>query len=199
MPNERENRPRRRSSRLPYALALVFLGALVVFAWLGQGGFQPVIAGEPAPEFWATNLAGERVSLADYRGKVILLNVWATWCGPCREEMPSMERLYQQVRAMPGGADFEILAVSVDATLERPDPLGRGVKSGDLDAFAKELGLTFPIVHDTPGELQALYQTTGVPESFVVDREGVIQYKYGGPTTWDAPQHLELIRRLLDS
>jgi hypothetical protein len=101
------------------------------------------------------------------------------------------------VRATPEGKDFEILAVSVDASLERPDPLGRGVKSEDLEAFAKELGLTFPIVHDTPGRIQTLYQTTGVPESFVVGRDGVIYYKFAGETKWDAPKHRELIRRLL--
>jgi peroxiredoxin len=173
------------------------MGVLVVFAWLGKGSLQPVMAGEPAPEFTVTNLAGEPVHLSDYRGKVILLNVWATWCAPCREEMPSMERLYHQVRAMPGGEDFEILAVSVDASLEKPDALGRGVKNGDLEAFARELGLTFPIVHNESGHLQSLFQTTGVPESFIVDRDGVIFYKYAGPTEWDKPQYLEMIRRLL--
>jgi peroxiredoxin len=199
MSNERENRQRRRHSRLPYAIALVAMGVLVVLAWLGKGRLRPVIAGEPAPEFTVTNLAGEPVRLSDYRGKVILLNIWATWCEPCRLEMPSMERLRQMVRATPGGEDFEILAVSVDATLEKPDALGRGVQTGDLEAFAQELGLSFPIVHDAPGELQTLFQTTGVPESFIVDRDGVIYYKYAGPTEWDVPQHLELIRRLLDS
>jgi cytochrome c biogenesis protein CcmG/thiol:disulfide interchange protein DsbE len=199
MSNERENRQRRRHSRLPYAIALVAMGVLVVLAWLGKGTLRPVIAGEPAPEFTATNLAGEPVRLSDYRGKVVLLNVWATWCEPCRLEMPSMERLRQMVHAMPGGEDFEILAVSVDATLEKPDALGRGVKAGDLETFAHELGLTFPIVHNAAGDVQSLFQTTGVPESFIVDRDGVIYYKYAGPTEWDVPQHLELIRRLLDS
>ena len=201
MSNERENRQRRRHSRLPYAIALVAMGVLVMLAWLGKGTLKPVIAGEPAPELTVTNLAGEPVRISDYRGKVVLINVWATWCAPCREEMPSMERLYHQVRAMPGGEDFEILAVSVDATVDKPDALGRGVKTGDLEAFASELGLTFPILHDPPGVIQRLYQTTGVPESFIVDRDGVIYYKYAGPpvTGWDVPQHLELIRRLLDS
>ena len=197
MSNERENRQRRRYSRLPYAIALLAMGVLVVLAWLGKGTLKPVIAGEPAPEFTVTNLAGETVRLSDYRGKVILLNIWATWCEPCRAEMPSMERLYHQVRALPNGQDFEILAVSVDANLEKPDVLGRGVKAGDLETFAHELGLTFPIVHNASGDLQTLYQTTGVPESFLVDRNGVIYYKYGGPTEWDVPQYLEMIRRLL--
>jgi peroxiredoxin len=199
MPTERaQSQERRRHSRLPYALALLVMGALIVVAWLAQGTFRPVVAGEPAPDFQVTNLAGEPVHLSDYRGKVVLLNVWATWCAPCRVEMPSLERLYHQVRQMPGGEDFEILAVSVDASVENPDPLGRGVKAQDLEAFAKELSLTFPILHDAPGRLQTLYQTTGVPESFIVDRDGLIFQKFGGPDEWDAPKHLELIRRLLE-
>ena len=82
MPTERaQSQERRRHSRLPYALALLVMGALIVVAWLAQGTFRPVVAGEPAPDFQVTNLAGEPVHLSDYRGKVVLLNVWATWCG----------------------------------------------------------------------------------------------------------------------
>ena len=108
-----------------------------------------------------------------------------------------MERLYQEIRSQPGGEDFEILAVSVDATLQRPDPLGRGVEREDLLAFAEEFGLTFPVVHDPAGGIQDLYMTTGVPESVVVGRDGVIYKKIAGPTEWDAPQYQELIHRLL--
>lgn len=200
MSDEKEGRPvRRRASRLPYAGALLLLGVLVVLAWLGQDRLQPVTTGRSAPDFAVTNMAGEPVRLADYRGQVVLVNVWATWCPPCLVEMPSMERLYKEVRSWPGGESFEILAVSVDATVERPDPLGRGVTRNDLVDFASELALTFPIVHDPAGRIQRTYQTTGVPESFLVGRDGVIYKKVAGPTEWDAPQYLELIRRLLES
>jgi cytochrome c biogenesis protein CcmG/thiol:disulfide interchange protein DsbE len=188
----------RRASRLPYALATLGLGAFVVMAWLGQHRLEPVIAGRPAPEFSATNLRGEPVRLSDYRNKVVLVNVWATWCAPCRVEMPSMERLYQEVRSRPGGDDFEILAVSVDASLERPEPGRGGVALADLGSFADELGLTFPIVHDARGRIQNLYQTTGVPESFLIGRDGIIYRKVAGETEWDAPLHLDLIRSLLE-
>ena len=180
---------KRRSSRLPYAGALLVVGLLVGVAWFGRDRFQPVTAGRPAPEFSATSLAGEPVELTSYRGKVVLVNVWATWCAPCREEMPSMERLYNQVRSQPGGEDFEILAVSVDV----------GVSTSALEAFGEEFGLTFPIVHDPAGEIQNIYQTTGVPESFVIGRDGIIYKRIAGATTWDAPQYLELIRRLLEA
>ena len=189
---------RRRASRLPYVGALALMGVAVVAAWVGRDRFQPVMAGTAAPVFTATDMEGRQVTLEDYRGKVLLVNVWATWCPPCRKEMPSMEALYREIRAEPGGEDFEILAVSVDASTSRPDPLGRGVERSDLMAFAEELDLTFPVFHDPAGRIQDLYQTLGVPESFVIGRDGVIYKKVAGETVWDAPQYRELIRRLLD-
>jgi peroxiredoxin len=199
MSSERETRPpRRRSSRLPYAIALLFLGVLVVLPWVFRGRFQPVTSGSPAPDLSVTNLAGEPVRLADYRGKVVLLNVWATWCEPCRAEMPSMERLVHVVRGLPGGEDFEILAVSIDASKERPNAVYGGVTADELKAFAQQLGVTFPLVRDPEGKVQSIYQTTGVPESFLVGRDGVIYKKYAGPTEWDGSAHVNLIRNLLE-
>lgn len=198
MASQAENRPpRRRASRLPYVIALFLLGLLIVVPWVLRGRFQPVVSGTAAPEFAVTNLAGEPARLADYRGKVVLLNVWATWCEPCRQEMPSMERLYTTVRALPHGEDFEILAISVDATKDRPNTLG-GVTKEELEAYAAELGLTFPIFRDPAGSVQQIYQTTGVPESFLVGRDGLIYKKVAGPTEWDATPNLELIKSLLE-
>jgi thiol-disulfide isomerase/thioredoxin len=138
-------------------------------------------------------MKGERVSLSDYGDRVILLNVWATWCLPCREEMPSMQRLYEAI----GDDDFEILAVSIDAPIGQSDVAGR--PGGDLEAFAKEYGLTFPILHNPAGDIQRTYQTTGVPESFLIGRDGLIYRKVAGETEWDLPVNQELVRRLLDS
>ncbi len=182
-------RRRRRSSTI-YAAALLGMGALVAAAWLGRERFQPVVAGRPAPSFFVTSLDGERVSLEQYRGKVVLLNVWATWCAPCREEMPSMERLYRRL----SGRDFEILAVSVD------EQVGRAVPADALRAFAAELDLTFPILHSAPNapkNIQRIYQTTGVPESFLIGTDGVIYRRISGPTTWDSSQYRDQIIRLL--
>ena len=199
MSSEREVRPpRRRSSRLPYAIALLFLGVLVVLPWVFRGRFQPVTSGSPAPDLSVTNLAGEPVRLADYRGKVVLVNVWATWCEPCRKEMPSMERLVNVVRALPRGEDFEILAVSIDASKERPNAIYGGVTADELKDFAHQLGVTFPLVRDPEGKVQRIYQTTGVPESFLVGRDGVIYQKYAGPTEWDGTVYVNLIRNLLE-
>ena len=152
-----------------------------------------MIAGTVAPDFTVSTLDGKQVSLSDYRDKVVLVNVWATWCPPCRQEMPSLERLYKALK----GENFEILAVSVDAPLGQTDEGGR--PGGDLAAFAKEFGLTFPILHNPSGNIQDLYQTTGVPESFVIGKDGVIYKKVAGPSEWDQPVNQELVRRLLDS
>lgn len=104
-----------------------------------------------------------------------------------------MQRLYEAFE----GEDFEILAVSVDAPLGESDE--SGYEGGDLAAFAEEYELTFPILHDPSGSIRRSYQTTGVPESFVVAKGGQIWKKIAGPTEWDLPVNQELIRRLLES
>lgn len=178
--------------RSPYLWAILGVVAVVVVAWIGRENYRPVITGSEAPNFSVTTLDGTAVDLEDYLGeKVLLVNVWATWCGPCVVEMPSMQRLYDALR----GEDFEILAVSVDAPLGQVDSGGR--PGGDLGAFADELGLTFPILHNPSGDIQGLYQTTGVPESFVIGKDGTIYKKVAGPTEWDSTENEELIRRLL--
>jgi cytochrome c biogenesis protein CcmG, thiol:disulfide interchange protein DsbE len=141
--------------------------------------------GSRAPAFHAVNLAtGRPASLADYRGQVVLLNVWATWCEPCRVEMPSLERLHRRH----GGSNFRVAAVSVDE--QGPEVVA---------AFTSNLGLSFDILQDRSGAIQRTYQTTGVPESFVIDRDGVIIKKVIGPAEWDGPVNETLIRRLIDA
>lgn len=102
-----------------------------------------------------------------------------------------MQRLYEEME----GRGFEILAVSIDAPLGREDAAGR--PGGDLEAFAREYGLTFPILHDPADAISDLYQATGVPESFIVGRDGLVYRRLAGATIWDAPQYRELILRLL--
>ncbi len=182
---------RRSIARSPYVWTLFGVAAVVAVAWIGRESYRPVITGSVAPEFRLASLGGGEVSLSEQRGKVVLVNVWATWCGPCLQEMPSMQRMYQALE----GQDFEILAVSVDAPFGENDVLGR--PGGDLDAFAEDLGLTFPILHDPSGDIMQQYQTTGVPESFLVGPDGIIVKKVAGPTEWDAKENLELVRRLL--
>lgn len=185
----------RRHSRTPYGLAMIFVALLFVSAWFMRGQFQPVIAGQPAPSFAAETLNAEPVALEDYDGKVLLVNIWATWCVPCLTEMPSMERLYREI----GSEDFEILAVSVDVALGETDGRGNaGASKEKIGEFVDELGLTFEVLHQPSGIIQRDYQTTGVPESFIIDRDGVIFRRLAGSTVWDHPRYRELILDLLE-
>ena len=104
-----------------------------------------------------------------------------------------MQRLHDELR----DTDFEILAVSVDALFGQQ--AADGHIGGDLEAFVEEMSLTFPILHDSEGGIQRIYQTTGVPETFLVGRDGVIYKKVAGGTNWDAPVNKELVQRLLGS
>ncbi len=121
-----------------------------------------------APDFSLTTLEGEPVSLADFRGKVVLLNFWASWCPPCRSEMPAMERVYQDY------ADRGFVILAVNATQQdSPDAARR---------FVSEQGLTFPILLDTSGTVSALYRTRSLPTSFFIGADGIIdEVVIGGP------------------
>ena len=141
--------------------------------------------GSKAPAFTAIDLrTGRPASLANYRGRPILINIWATWCAPCRVEMPALERLAKKL----AGTDFRVVAVSVDQD-----------DSTVVDAFVRELGLSFDVLHNQAGDIRQRYQTTGVPESFVIDRDGVIVKKVIGAAQWDGPVNETIIRRLLDA
>lgn len=172
-----------RGQWIAVGVIVTMLGAaLTIGMMLSEDLFQ-VQPGTNAPDFNAVNLAsGDSVTLADYKGEVVLLNLWATWCAPCRVEMPSMERLYQEL----GPEGLKIVAVSVDQ-------LG-----GDrVMEFANELELTFDILHDRSGQIELDYQATGLPETLILDREGVIVHKEIGPVEWDDPVHKDRFRRLL--
>jgi cytochrome c biogenesis protein CcmG, thiol:disulfide interchange protein DsbE len=146
---------------------------------------ESLAVGSPAPDFHAIDLAtGDSVSLRErYRGAVTLVNVWATWCEPCRIEMPAMERLYQSLA--PQG--FKIAAVSID----EGDP-------EDVRAFGTNLGLSFDLLQDRSTKVQEIYQTTGVPESFLLNRKGIIVKRLIGAHDWNSPVNRALIERLLD-
>jgi peroxiredoxin len=136
----------------------------------------------PAPDFTFPGLDGKMVSLSDYKGKVVLVNIWATWCPPCVDEMPSMEKLYQKFK----GENFEILAVSID------EP---GLKA--VAPFMKKSNLTFPALIDSEGTIKAVYGITGVPESFIIDHKGILIKKIIGPVDWAAPNVFQFFNELI--
>ena len=151
------------------------------------GGIAPVEAGSSAPPFRALTVAAGTSpavkTLADYKGQVVVLNLWATWCGPCRQEMPSLERLQHDL----GPKGVRIVAVSVD---------NPGMES-EIRQFTKELGLTFEILYAPDGKIRDDYQATGFPETFIIGKDGVIRKRVIAATDWSAPPQEALIRTLL--
>lgn len=183
---------RKRTLLSPYRLAALAAGLVVLLAWWSRGRTDLAMPGQPAPAFSALDREGGSRSSEDFPDKVLLVNIWATWCVTCKEEMPSMERMYAALE----GEAFEILAVSIDAPIGQLDLFG-GV-GRDPWAYADSLSLTFPILHDPSGAVAQAFRITGVPESFVINRSGTIIRKVSGPTTWDDPEYLSLVRRLLN-
>ena len=188
----RHRSPGARGTARVRTLAVLVAAGVLVAVWVARQRDRPVAAGFRAPDFAVTDEQGETVTMATYAGKVVLLNVWATWCGPCREEMPSMQRLYDRFSR----EDFEIAAISVDALPDRTDDQGN--PGGDPLAFARELGLTFPVLLDPSGKIQRTYRASKVPESFLIGRDGVIYKKVAGSTDWNSPTNVELVRRLVE-
>lgn len=138
--------------------------------------------GDRAPGFRLRNMAGDPVTLEQYRGVVVMLNFWATWCGPCRVEMPAMEALYKMLPRR----DFEILAVSTDAqgaAVTRP--------------FHQELGLTFPILHDSDFQIGLAYGARTLPMTFLIDRQGLLRQRIFGARDWQSPEAVRLIQTLI--
>lgn len=167
-------------------VALLAAGLWAATRTLGDEIF-PVGIGTEAPAFTATDVAGADSgatrTLADYEGEVVLLNIWATWCAPCREEMPSIQALHDRYAAR----GLKVVAVSID------DAKGEQA----IRDFAREFGLTFEILHEPTGDIQRAYQTTGVPETFIIGPDGVIQRKQVGHADWDSPANRALVAGLL--
>jgi len=162
-------------------VALLTAGAVIAVRM--SPDIFPVEVGSRIPAFTAVDLAtGDSVPLSRYEGNVVLLNIWATWCEPCRVEMPSMQQLYRDL----GPAGLKIVAVSID----QADP--QLVKD-----FQRQYGLTFDILQDRSRAIERVFQTTGVPESFVLNKEGRIVKKVIGAHDWASVANQELVRRLL--
>lgn len=164
-------------------VAALGIGLAMLTAALGDELF-PVTVGSKAPEFEAYTLDDStKKTLADYRGRVVLLNIWATWCPPCRVEMPSIQKLHEEFH----DEGLSVVAVSID------NP-GMGTAIRD---FARDQGLTFEILHDPSGDIQRYYQTTGVPETFVIGSDGVIRRKVIAAADWHSPSNRASIASLL--
>ncbi len=144
-------------------------------------GMMPFQEKIPSEDFTLALLDGTEASLSDYRGKFVFLNFWATWCGPCREEMPSMQALYEAL----GNDEFEILAVNV---LESQETAA---------AFIEEEGFTYPVMLDRDGRTMLRYGVRSYPTTYFIDQEGFVVGVRPGYHDWNAPGTVELMRALI--
>jgi len=164
-------------------IAVLGIGLLTASHYMRDELF-PVEQGSRAPDFRAKVLGTNQYkTLADYKGKVVLLNVWATWCAPCQAEIPSLERLYKAY----GDSGLKLVAVSIDDY----------VSEDSIRAFARNFGVTFEILHDSTHAIERAYQTTGYPESFVIGPDGTIRKKWIGPDDWSSQGNRALFAQLL--
>jgi peroxiredoxin len=174
---------------LLFLLAGVALPASSVSAWAQSKinykvipNLQPMKDNEPTPDFSLATPEGKKISLKDFRGKVIFLNFWASWCVPCREEMPAMEKLYQEYK----DKNFVVLAVSVKD------------RKQDAINFVKELRLTYPIGLDPEGQVGLLYGAWGLPTTYLIGLKGEGLARAWGPAEWYSPAARKLIKELVD-
>ncbi|MBI5427391.1 MAG: TlpA family protein disulfide reductase [Nitrospinae bacterium] len=146
---------------------------------LGQGRSSAVY---PAPDFTLRNLNGNWDSLSNYKGQVVILNIWATWCGPCRIEMPSLESLYRRFRS----EGVAVLAVSIDKGSDEK-----------VRSFAREYQLSFPVLLDADGQVERLFPTPSIPATYVIDKAGQVIAKVDGAKNWESPETFGAVEYLL--
>jgi cytochrome c biogenesis protein CcmG/thiol:disulfide interchange protein DsbE len=175
-------RVRRLSKLLPFLLVflLVVTGCEKI---AGTTKVKRMEIGKPAPDFVLQDASGKNWKLSDLKGKVVLVNFWATWCQPCRDEMPSLEALNKAM----AGQSFQMLAIVFNDDLQM------------AESFARRLGATFPVLANPGPQLAEAYMITGVPETFLIDADGILRQKFIGPYEWDSQEMRNVVLGLFNS
>jgi cytochrome c biogenesis protein CcmG, thiol:disulfide interchange protein DsbE len=163
------------------AVIAIVAGAAFGFISLEESKGYGLKVGRPAPDFQLRSLAGGSADLGSLRGRLVLVNIWATWCAPCVQEMPSLERLHRTL----GPEGLVVMGVSVDP------------EDAAVSDFVKRYGLTFPILRDPAAHTAASFHTTGYPETFVIGRDGTLLRSIVGSAEWDTPEAIAYFRGLL--
>lgn len=166
-----------------FILLILIVMAVIVITSLPKDRLYKEVAavGKPAPEFELTDFNGKTWRLSDLRGKVVFISFWATWCTSCKAEMPYKESLFNKMR----GKGFQMLGV-----LSRDNPK-------NLPSYLKKYSVSPPTLIDHENEVARLYGLTGVPETFIIDKEGIVREKIIGPRQWDSPESAALIEKWL--
>jgi peroxiredoxin len=172
---------------------IAFLAVLIILIVLFIAGYllmdrktesKIITSGDHAPEFRLQKYDGGSVSLSDLRGKVVMVHFWATWCPPCVEELPTLDQLHNSSL----GKDFEMLAVSVDEG-----------GAGAVAPFLQKNRLNLPVFFDPGGDVSRFYGTYKFPETYIVDRQGVVRYKAIGPRDWTDPSNIQVLRNIIEA
>jgi peroxiredoxin len=151
-------------------------------SWSPSDSVKSVAVGNLAPDFQLEDTKGNKVSLSDFRGKIVMVNFWATWCPPCIEEMPSMERLNKTL----AGDEFVMLAINTEQN-------GRSI----VPAFLDKTAYTFPILYDDKGVVQKRYGVFKFPESFIIHKDGTVAEKIIGPLDWSSVKTITYFKNLI--
>lgn len=167
-------------TRLRFAL-LSLAAALPLTLGASPVADAKVAANGPAPEFSLAARGGQKLSLSQYKGQVVMINFWATWCGPCRQEMPLLDAMYKKYKKM----GFTLIGVNVE-----PD-------SKAAEAFLKTMPVSFPVAFDPDSSVSKLYSVQGMPSSVIIDRKGNARVIHRGYRPGDENVYLDHIRKLI--
>lgn len=163
---------------------LVGLGAILYLFYLqSEHRVSERVIGKSVSDFELVSLEGQKIRLSDFKGQVVLVHFWATWCPPCAQEIPSLNKLYNKMRQMPEG-DFVLLAISMDE------------RSEDVANFKKRVPFDFPVYFDPTFKIADEFGTFGLPETFFLDRKGDIAQKIIGPQNWENRKWYEEYKKL---
>lgn len=172
---------RSRQSALGIRRAVRVLGAGLALTLSIAASAATIAPGAPAPAFQLHSASSSDLSLGDLKGQVVLINFWASWCGPCRQEMPVLEQLYKKYKA----AGFTLLGVNVEP------------KSADAEGFLKATPVSFPILFDPDSKVSRLYEVSGMPSTVILDRSGKVRYVHHGYKPGEESEYLDQIRTLV--
>lgn len=166
-------------------MRLAWLTALALAIGCAEQAPQiPGAIGTPAPAYGAVTMQGDSVDLASMKGNVVLLNVWATWCIPCRREVPELQALHQDFESK----GLRIWGVSVDA----------GEADADVNAFIKDFSMTYMVLRDPAERVLSTFRIQGVPASYLIDREGIVRWRTLGPFKADDQQLQKALQETLN-